>query len=179
MIWATVSSWSCFCWLYRASLSLAAKNVISLISVLTIWWCPCIESSLCCWKMVFALTSAFSWQNSVSLCPASFCTPRPNFPVTPGICWLPTFAFQSPMMKWHVFQGLVLKGLVGLHRTIQLQLLWHYWIGHRFELLNGLPWKWTEIILLYLMLHPSIAFLTLILTMMATLFLLCDSCPQE
>ena len=46
MIWATVSSWSCFCWLYRASPSLAAKNIISLISVLTIWWCPCVESSL-------------------------------------------------------------------------------------------------------------------------------------
>ena len=26
MIWATVSSWSCFCWLFRASPSLAAKN---------------------------------------------------------------------------------------------------------------------------------------------------------
>ena len=46
MIWATVSSQSCFCWLYRASPSLAAKNIICLISVLTIWWCPCIESSL-------------------------------------------------------------------------------------------------------------------------------------
>ena len=31
---------------------------------------------LCCWKRVFAMTSAFSWHNSVSLCPASFCTPR-------------------------------------------------------------------------------------------------------
>ena len=40
MIWATVSSWSCFCWLYRASPSLAAKNIINLILVLTIWWCP-------------------------------------------------------------------------------------------------------------------------------------------
>ena len=46
MIWATVSSWSYFCWLYRASPSLAAKNIINLISVLTIWWCPCVESSL-------------------------------------------------------------------------------------------------------------------------------------
>ena len=44
MIWATVSSWSCFCWLYRASSSLASKNIINLISVLTIWWCPCVES---------------------------------------------------------------------------------------------------------------------------------------
>ena len=46
MVWATVSSWCCFCWLYRASPSLAAKNIINLISVLTIWLCPCIESSL-------------------------------------------------------------------------------------------------------------------------------------
>ena len=26
------------------------------------------------------MTSAFSWQNSISLCPASFCIPRPNLP---------------------------------------------------------------------------------------------------
>ena len=46
MIWATVSSLSCFYWLYRASPSLAAKYMINLISVLTIWWCLCVESSL-------------------------------------------------------------------------------------------------------------------------------------
>ena len=46
MIWATVSSRSCFCWVYRASACLAAKNIINLISVLTIWLCPCGESSL-------------------------------------------------------------------------------------------------------------------------------------
>ena len=34
---------------------------------------------------VFVMTSAFSWQNSISLCPASFHTPRPNLPVTPGV----------------------------------------------------------------------------------------------
>ena len=28
---------------------------------------------------------------------------------------------------------LVLKGIVGLHRTIQLQLLQHYWAGHRLD----------------------------------------------
>ena len=33
-------------WLYRASSSLAAKNIIILISILTNWWCPCAESSL-------------------------------------------------------------------------------------------------------------------------------------
>ena len=46
MIWATVSSQPCFCWLYRTSPSSAAKNIINLILVLTIWWCLCVESSL-------------------------------------------------------------------------------------------------------------------------------------
>ena len=45
MIWAIVSSRSCFCWLYRAaSPSSAAKNIINLMLVLTIWWC--VELSL-------------------------------------------------------------------------------------------------------------------------------------
>ena len=29
---------------------------------------------------------------------------------------------------------LVLKGLVGLHRTVQLQLLQCYWLGHRLDI---------------------------------------------
>ena len=28
---------------------------------------------------------------------------------------------------------LVLEGLVDLHRTVQLQLLQHYWLGHRLD----------------------------------------------
>ena len=35
----------------------------------------------------------------LNLCPASFCTPRPNLPITPGTSWLPTFAFQPLVMK--------------------------------------------------------------------------------
>ena len=89
-------------------------------------------------RRVCLLTSAFSWQNSVNFCPASFCTPRPNLPVTPGISWVPTFAFQSSMMKRTSFWVLVLEGLVGHHRTIQLQLLQHYWLEHRLRLL----WYW-------------------------------------
>ena len=46
MIWDIVSSRSYFCWWYSTSPSLAAKNIINLILVLTIWWCPCVESSL-------------------------------------------------------------------------------------------------------------------------------------
>ena len=85
------------------------------------------------------MTSAFSWQNSISLCPASFHIPRPNLPVTPGVSWLPTFAFQSPIMKRTCFWAVLApKCLVGLHRTIQLQLLQHYWFRHTL----GLPWYW-------------------------------------
>ena len=105
MIWATVSSRSCFCWLYRASSSSAAKNIINLIFVLTIWWCPCVKSSLVLLEEGLCYDQCISWQNSVSLCPASFCTSRPNLPVTPDISWLPTFAFQSPMIKKTSFFG--------------------------------------------------------------------------
>ena len=61
---------------------------------------------LCCWKNVFAMTSAFSWQNSASLWPASFCTPRPNLSIILGIFWLLPFAFPSPVMKRTSFFGI-------------------------------------------------------------------------
>ena len=83
------------------------------------------------------MTSAFSWQNSISLCPASFCTPRPNLPVTPGMSCLPSyFCIPVPYNEEGIFRVLVLEDLVGLHRTIQLQLLQHYWSGHRLGLLG-------------------------------------------
>ena len=109
MIWATVSFSSCFGWLYRASPSLAAKNIINLTSVLTILLCPCVESSLVLLEEGVCYDQCILWQNSVSLCPASFCTPRPNLPVTPVISWLPTFAFQSPIMKRTSFLGVSSK----------------------------------------------------------------------
>ena len=77
---------------------------------------------------------------------------------------------HSNLLWWkgHLFLVLVLEGLVGLHRTVQLQLLQHYWSGH---IECGLPWKRTEIIL-FLRLHTSTVFQTLLLTMRATPFLL-------
>ena len=46
---------------------------------------------------------------------------------------------SSPLQwKGHLFGVLVLKGPVGLHRTIQLQHLQLFWSGHRL----GLPWYW-------------------------------------
>ena len=138
MIWTTVSSWSCFCWLYRASPSLAAKNIINLISVLTIWWCPCVTSYLVLLEESVAKISAFSWQNSVSLDMLHF--------VLQGQIGLLLQVFldslllhSSPLWwKGHLFVVLVLEGLIGLHRTLQLQLLQSYWLGHRLILL----WYW-------------------------------------
>ena len=178
MIWATVSSWSCFCGLYRASPSLAANNIINLITVLTIWWCPCVESSLVLLEESVCYDQCIF---SISLCPASFRIPRPKLPVTPGVSWLPTFSFQSPIMKRTSLLGVSSKRSC---RSSQNRSTSAYsallagaqsWIT---VILNGLVWKQTEIILLFLRLHPSTAFWILLLTMMATPFLLRDSCPQ-
>ena len=46
--------------------------------------------------------------------------------------------FSPLYWKGHLFCVLVLKGLLGLHTTVQLQLLQHYWLGHRL----GLLWYW-------------------------------------
>ena len=99
---ATVTSWPCFCSLYRTSSSLAAKNIINLILVLTIWWCPCVESSLVlleegvCYDQCILLAKLFY------LCPISFCTPRPNFPVTP-VCIPQPQLILFPKKTWKFF----------------------------------------------------------------------------
>ena len=87
---------------------------------------------------VCLLWPVHSLGNSVSLCPASFCTPRPSLPITPGISWLPTFVFQFLWWKGlFFFQVLVLESLVCLHRITQLHLQ-QLWLGHRL----GLLWYW-------------------------------------
>ena len=109
----------------------------------------------------------------VSLFSASFCTPRPNLPVTPGISWLPTFAFQSPLMKRTSFGGVSSKRSYRSSQSHSTSASSALLVRAKLGLtviLNGLPWKWTEIILSFLRLHPSTAFQTLLLTMMATPF---------
>ena len=58
------------------------------------------------------MTSTFSWKNSVSLCSASFCTPRPNLPVTP--CW------DSRKFRWWLRAPLS----IGTETTILTRLPW-------------------------------------------------------
>ena len=66
--------------------------------------------------------------------------------------------------KGHPFLVLVLESVVDLHRTGQLKLPQNQCLGHRFGLLilNDLPWKQTEVSLLFLRLHPSTAFQTFV-----------------
>ena len=45
------------------------------------------------------------------------------------------FLFFNTLSRFVFFGVLVLESLVGLHRTVQLQLLQHYWLGHRLGLL--------------------------------------------
>ena len=54
---------------------------------------------------------------------------------------------------------LLLKDLVGVHNIVQLQLLWHYWSGHRLDYCD-IEWfaLETEIIVSFLRLHPIITF---------------------
>ena len=76
--------------------------------------------------------------NTVSLCPPSFCTPRPNLSITPGISWFPTFVFHSPIMKMTSILGVSSRSssTPSSCRTVQLQLHQCYWSGHR----HGLLW---------------------------------------
>ena len=176
MIWATVSSRSCFCWLYRASPSLAAKNIINLISLLTIWWCPCVESVLPCvvGRGCFLGKTLLAVDLLHSVLQGQICLLLQVF--------LDFILLNSSPLEWkgHLFWLLVLESRVGLHRTVQLQLLQHYWSGHRL----GLPCYWN--VALETNRDHSVIFeiaskylhFGLLLTMMATQFLLRDSCPQ-
>ena len=97
--------------------------------------------------------------------------------------FLDLLLLHSSFLKWkgHLFWVLVLEGLVGLHRTVQFQRLQCYWSGHRLRLL----WYWVvclgneqRIFCRFWGCIQSTAFWTLLLTMLATPFLLRDSCPQ-
>ena len=171
MIRATVSSWSCFSWLYAAA---AAKSLqlcltlcdpidgsppgsaipgilqartlewiaiafspdyiellhlwlqrINLISVLTIWSCPCVESSL------VLLEEGVCYDQCV-LCKILLAYALLHFVLQGQTCLLLQVSLDflllhsSPLWwKGHHFLVLLLEGLVGLHRTVQLQLLQH------------------------------------------------------
>ena len=126
MIWATVMSFFILGCKERSQFDFGIDHlVMSMCRVFS-----CVIGKRC---LIWPVSS---FGKTLSLFPASFCTPKPHF--TPGISWLPTFAFQSPIKKRTSFLGASSRRSLGLHRTIQLQLLQHYWSGHRL----GLLWYW-------------------------------------
>ena len=126
MIWATVSSQSCFCCLSRASPSLVAKNIINLISMLTMG-----VMSMCRVFSCVVGRGYFLWPVHFlpSVLQGQICLLLQVF--------LEFLLLHSSPLQWrgHLFWVLVLESLIGLHRTVQLQLLQHYWLGHRLGVL--------------------------------------------
>ena len=109
-----VSSQSCFCWRYRTSPSLAMKNIINLILVLTIWWCPCVEWSLVLFEEGVCYAQFILLQNSSPLhCFILYSKAK----LACYFRYLLNFLLlhSSPLWwKWHLFWGIVLEGLGGL-----------------------------------------------------------------
>ena len=180
MIWATVSSWSCFCWLYSFSISGYKEYnqsdfgidhlVMSMCRVFScvvgrrcLLWPVC---SLGKTLLAFALLH-FVFQGQISLSLQVF---------------LDILLLHSSLLwwKWDLFWVLVLEGLVGLHRRIEFQLLQHYWLGHRLGLL------WYRMVCLgneqrsfcHFWGCTQVLHFELLLIMLATPLLLRDSCPE-
>ena len=79
------------------------------------------------------------------------------------------FCIQFPMMK-HLFWVLVLEGLLGLHKINNFCFFGIIVWGRDLDY-SDIEWfalERTEIILLFLILHPSTEFQALLLNMMAT-----------
>ena len=139
MIWATVSSRSFFFWwLYKASLFLSEKNTINLILVLDHLLMSIFRA------VIFGLSQKcicydqhVLMKNSVILCSASIWTSRPKFRYSR---YLLTSYFCIPMScnEKDLFSVLILEGVVYLHKTHQIQLLQHQYLGHSL----GLLWRW-------------------------------------
>ena len=129
MIWATVSSQSCFYWLNRAFPSLTAKIIINLISVLTIWWCPCVES--CVVGRVYLLWPVHSLGKTLLVFVCFILYFKAKFAWCSRYLYSSYFCIPVPCNEMDIFFGSKRPS----RRSIQLQLLQHYWSEHRFGLL--------------------------------------------
>ena len=138
MIWATVSSQSCFCWLYRASpFGYKEYNQSDFgIDHLMMSMCrvfSCVVGRVCVLWLVCSLGKILLIFDLL------------HFVLQSQICLLLQVSLDflllhSSSLLWngHLFFVLVLECLVALHRTISFQPLQHYWLGHRL----GVLWYW-------------------------------------
>ena len=92
------------------------------------------------------MSSALSWQNSISLCPASFRIPRPNLPVTPGVSWLPSSCkeIHQSILK-EISPGCSLEGLM-LKLKLQYfgHLMWRVDSLEKTLMLGGIGASWRK-----------------------------------
>ena len=126
------------------------------------------------------MTNAFSWQNSANF-------DLLLFVLLGQICLLPKVSLDflllhsSPLYrKGHLF-WVFQKILQVFIEVFNFSFFSITGQGTDLEFcdIEQFAWKCTEIILLFLRLHPNTAFQTLLLARMATPFLLKDSCPQQ
>ena len=94
-----------------------------------------------------------------------FCTSRPNLPITSDISWVPTFAFQTPIMKRTSFLGVSSRrSCRSFIEPFNFSFFsisgWGIDLDYS-DTENVLSWKQTKIIL-FLRLHPSTAFWTVV-----------------
>ena len=75
------------------------KVKVKLLSRVWLYVTPCTAAYQAPLSMGFSRQEYWSGVPLPCLSSALFWTPKTNLPVPPGISWLPTFAFQSPMMK--------------------------------------------------------------------------------
>ena len=97
-----------------------SKNIIDLISVLIIWWCPCVEFSYivargCLLWPVHSLGKTLLTVSCFILYSKAKLAHHSRYLLTSYFC------IPVPMMKGHPFLVLVLGGLIGLLRTVQPQ----------------------------------------------------------
>ena len=135
----TSTTGCCFCWLYRASPSLAAKNIINLIliSVLALWWCPCIESSLVlledgvCYdqciflaKLVFALIDSIFLTSRLYKCEPlrGHCSPYLNI----SNLYLKELSFRTDEILL-VFNSLITQNTKDIGKFLQRWHRFHHW----------------------------------------------------
>ena len=124
------------------------------------------------------MTSMFSWQNSVSLCPASFLRHRrySRYLLTS------TFTSQSPMMKRTSFFGCQFQKVLQVFKEL-FNFSFFSITGWGIDLdYCDIEWFILEMNRdhsVVFEIAPNTAFWTLLLTMRATLFLVKDYCPQQ
>ena len=128
MIWGTVSSWSCFCWLYRASPSLADFGVDHLVmSMCRVFSCvvgrECLlwpVHSLGKTLLAFHLLRKYllrTWQHSKE----SACSRRNKYVL---LFYLTLLMYLSPLLKWDYHNSI---SVFIVHKASNSS--WHvYWL---------------------------------------------------